>query len=107
MSAPPEVLVVAGREVTFDIDNGVPILMPMLGVCRSWPAVVDKESKLEAPFTPPGVGVNRPGGWFAKAAKAADVGSRKAEGVRDGVKRNGSPGALGVGSRSSWPANLG
>lgn len=46
----------------------------------------------------PGVGVNSPGGWFANAANADDVGSINTEGVNDGVKRKGS--ARGVGSRS-------
>lgn len=46
---------------------------------------------------PPGVGVNNPGGgWFANAANADELGSSS-----EGVKRKGSEGALGVGSRSS------
>lgn len=49
----------------------------------------------------PGVGVNNPAGWFANAAKADEVGSMKADGVREGVNRNGSASARGVGSRSA------
>lgn len=46
--------------------------------------------------------MNNPGGgWFANAANADEFGSRS-----EGVKRKGSEGARGVGSRSSCP-NLG
>jgi hypothetical protein len=44
--------------------------------------------------------------WFAKAAKAAELGSMNADGVNEGVNWKGSPGARGVGSRSAWSANL-
>ena len=99
-----------GRVVPFGNDRGVSMLSPMLGVCSplllvtTAPAMGLAVPNVELPFTP-GVGVNNPGGWFAKAANAADVGSINTEGVRDGVKRNGSAGALGVESRSG-PANL-
>lgn len=100
-----------GNVVPFDSDRGVPMLIPILGVSSPWvvtatPAMGLPVPYVELPFTP-GVGVNSPGGWFANAAKAADVGSIKTDGVREGVNRNGSAGApLGVGSRSSWPGNL-
>lgn len=60
---------------------------------------------LLSPFIPvvlgPGVGVNNPAGWFAKAANADEVGSMKAEGVKEGVNRNDSAPARGVGSKST------
>lgn len=95
----------------FGNDNGVPILMPMFGVCKSRVvpiAFAGTESDTPKPelTVTPGVGVNNPGGWFANAANAADVGSMNADGVSEGVNRNGSAGALGVGSRSSWVENL-
>lgn len=65
------------------------MLIPTLGVWRSW--------ELYRLFAPPGVGVNNPGGgWFANAANADELGSSS-----EGVKRKGSEGGFGVGSRSS------
>ena len=92
-----------GKPVPVGRARGGPRLIPMPGVCRSWVELIafaDTEvvaAKLELA----GVGVNRPGGWLAKAAKAAEDGSMNTDGVSDGVNRNGSAGALGVGSRSS------
>ena len=101
-------VVAAGKPLVLGRVRGVPMLIPMPGVCKSWvvPTALAGTELRTAKRGLVGVGVYKPGGSSAKAVKAAEFGSKKTDGVSDGVNRNGSAGALGVGSRSSWAANL-